>query len=249
MKKFRISLLLLGTFLMPVVSYGTVSEDDSGEAFRLEGTVVSQEALFEAIEANDINRVRYFLNHGVNANTYKVKEERYFDSRWSINYSSPLVEAIQKGNMAMVNVLLDGGADVNGFIEEVESGWSGEPYTHYLSPLVVAIRTRNIDMVRLLLERGANVNTKGGNVNVPLYEAVNNGSNITRLLLEQKGIDVNACQNVQMSYDDYEYAGYYGEDYHRQVPQTALENINEVGTGGSVVWEEIVKSLREKGTR
>ncbi|MDR2200916.1 MAG: ankyrin repeat domain-containing protein [Puniceicoccales bacterium] len=82
----------------------------------------------------------------------------------------------------------------------MERGWNGEPYIHYLCLLVVAIRSGNIDIVHLLLKRGANVNPGQGTTNVPFYEAVKKGrSNIVRLLLEQKGIDVNAYQNVGMN--------------------------------------------------
>ncbi|MDR2812425.1 MAG: ankyrin repeat domain-containing protein [Puniceicoccales bacterium] len=210
MKKFRISSLLLGTFLMPVVSYGAAGfgSADFGEIdAQFAGVVVSDSALFEAIKAQNID---------------------------------------------LVNYLLDRGANVNARMEEKEYDWGGA-FTHYLSPLVVAIRTGNIDMVRLLLQWGANVNTEGGNVNVPLYEAVKEGqSNIVCLLLEQKGIDVNVPQNVGISYDEYESVGYGGGDYHYQIPETALGNINRVGIGNGPKandWHAIVRSLREKGTR
>ncbi|MDR0740944.1 MAG: ankyrin repeat domain-containing protein [Puniceicoccales bacterium] len=203
MKKFRVSSLLWGTFLVPVVSYGSADFGRTDAQFA--GVVVSDGALFEAIKAQNINLVNYLLDHGAN---------------------------------------------VNSRMEEVELGWENERYIHYLSPLVVAIRSRNIDMVRLLLERGANVNTAGGNVNDPFYEAVKEGrSNIVRLLLEQKGIDINVPQNTRMSWDDYERIGYGGGDYNFQVPETALRNINKVGTGNSEAWKEIVRLLREKGAR
>jgi hypothetical protein len=112
-------------------------------------------------------------------------------------------------------------------------------------------------MVRLLLQRGANVNTEGGNVNVPLYDAVNNmgrkpNADIVCLLLEQKGIDVDVPQNIGISYDEYESVGYGGGDYHYQVSETALERINRVGIGSGPKaneWHAIVRSLREKGAR
>jgi ankyrin repeat protein len=174
----------LGTFLIPVVGYG--SEDFGGTDAQFADVVVSDEALFEAIKAQNINLVNYLLDHGAN---------------------------------------------VNARMEEIEYDYAGL-FTHYLSPLVVAIRTRNIDMVRLLLAREANVNTKDGNVNVPLYEAViKDCDDIVRLLLEQKGIDVNVPQNVRMSCDQVDDLGLRGEPYEFQVPETALEHINKVGIG------------------
>jgi hypothetical protein len=247
MEKSKISLLLVGTFLMPVVSYGSADFGETDGQFA--GVVVSDAALFAAIKANDINKVRYLLDHGANVNARMVKNQ-YCYQMWYIKYSSPLV---QSQNIDMVCLLLDYGAQINDFVEELELGWENEPYIHYLSPLVMAIRTRNIDMVRLLLQRGANVNTAGGNVNDPFYEAVKEGrSNIVRLLLEQKGIDVNVPQNVHSSWDDYERIGLGGgkkSEYLFQEPRTALGHINKVGTGNSEAWEEIIRLLREKGAR
>ncbi|MDR0740370.1 MAG: hypothetical protein LBF34_01510 [Puniceicoccales bacterium] len=80
-----------------------------------------------------------------------------------------------------------------------------------------------------ILSNLANVNTESGNVNVPLYAAVETWNpDIVRLLLEQKGIDVNVPQNTRMSWDDYERIGYGGGDYRRQVSQTALQRAEEV---------------------
>jgi hypothetical protein len=177
MEKYKIGSLLVGTFLMPVVSYGSV--------------VAKQ--LKPQSAANETISYKGFFS------------------------------AIENGNIEKVNRYLNRGANVNARVEEIEYNYGGS-FTHYLSPLVVAIRTRNIDMVRLLLQWGADVNTAGGNVNVPLYEAVKEAQGgIVRLLLEQKGIDVNVPQNVGISYDEYESVGYGGGDYHYQVPETALE--------------------------
>ncbi|MDR0740792.1 MAG: ankyrin repeat domain-containing protein [Puniceicoccales bacterium] len=193
MKRFKISSLLVGTFLVPVVSYGSADFGEIDAQFA--GVVVSDSALFEAIKAQNINLVNYLLDHGAN---------------------------------------------VNARMEEVEHDYGGS-FIHYLSPLVVAIRTRNIDMVRLLLQRGANVNTEGGNVNVPIYEAVlhnytvdivphgtvhhshSQPNDIIRLLLDQEGIDVNVSQDVCMSCDQFESLGLGGEPYNFQVPKTALQ--------------------------
>ncbi|MDR2372045.1 MAG: hypothetical protein LBD60_02775, partial [Puniceicoccales bacterium] len=65
MKKSNVSLLLVGTFLMPVVSYGAAdfgaadfeAADFSGSDAQFADVVVSDDALFEAIKANDINKV------------------------------------------------------------------------------------------------------------------------------------------------------------------------------------------------
>jgi hypothetical protein len=172
--------LLLGTFLMPVGSYGSA---------------VARQPKLQSVANETISYKGFF-------------------------------SAIANGDIQKVIRYLDRGADVNARMEEVEYGWENHSFIHYLSPLVVAIRTGNINMVRLLLERGANVNTEGGNVNVPLYEAVDHSRgqlDIIRLLLEQKGINVNARQDTRMSWNDYENNVGYDRDSNYQVSETALQ--------------------------
>ncbi|MDR2721098.1 MAG: ankyrin repeat domain-containing protein [Puniceicoccales bacterium] len=202
MKKFRVSSLLLGTFLMPVVSYGAAV----------------------------------------------AKQSRPHVANEAISYKG-FFSAIENGNIEKVNRYLDRGANVNARMEEVEYDHGGL-FTHYLSPLVVAIRSGRIDMVRLLLARGANVNTEGGNVNVPLYAAVETWNpDMVRLLLEQKGIDVNVSQNVGMSCDQVDDLGLRGEPYNFQVPKTALRRAEEVAwkMGRDSESAQIAQLLSAKG--
>jgi ankyrin repeat protein len=249
MKKLKISSLLLGTFLMPVVGYGSAGfgPTDSRKAeTQFVNLSFNDTALFWALENGDIDKVRKLLDHGANVNVHAKEVER--GPRLSyVHHVTPLIFAIKSGNVEMVRLLLDLGANVNDFIEEAEYNYGGS-FTHYLSSLVVAIRSENIDIVRLLLERGASVNTEGGNINVPLYEAVKKGcENMVRLLLEQKGINVNVPQNVEISYDDYERIGYGGGDYSYQVPKTSLALAEETSwkMGKTSVYARIAELLKQ----
>jgi hypothetical protein len=244
MDKLKISSLLLGTFLMPVVSYGSA---DFGEADgQFAGVVVSDEALFSAIRAGNFDLVNYLIDHGANVNARGKEPKKYYEH--TFDHFSPLSLAIQSGNFEMVNLLIDRGAGVNDFIEEMECHW-GYSFTHYLSPLVVAIRTGSIDMVRLLLARGANVNTQGGKYNVPLYEAVKKGPEMALLILKQNGININVPQDIGMSYDEYENNSLgYDKDSDYQVSETAPERIRAAETLTSK-GKEVVRLMSEKGAR
>jgi ankyrin repeat protein len=223
MKKFRISSLLLGTFLMPVVSYGSADFDEADAQFA--GVVVSDEALFEAIKAQDIAKVRYLLDHGVNVNALVKETSDKPYEKWWYEWETPLTKAIWTKNRDLVRLLLERGADPNARTEFVEQGMEGNIlFTRYRTPLISAIAKDDIEMVRLLLQWGANVNTEGGATLVPLIVAAPWHPEIVQLLLEQKGIDVNATHNTNISWDEYENRGYAGEPYDIQVPTTALRS-------------------------
>jgi ankyrin repeat protein len=103
-------------------------------------------------------------------------------------------------------------------------------------------------MVRLLLERGANVNTEGGNINVPLYEAVKKGrEDMVRLLLGQKRINIDVPQNIGISWDDYERIGYGGGDCNYQVPETSLTLAERTSweMGKTSVYATIAELLKQ----
>jgi ankyrin repeat protein len=262
MDKFKISSLLLGTFLMPVVSYGSAGFDEADAQFA--GVIVSDEALFSAIRNGNFELVNYLVSHGANVNARTTNVRGHFTiedtplstaikeknipmvrllldlkadvnvhlkfmrtepgQEWDYSYSSPLVRAIVGKNIDLVNLLIDRGADVNARLEYVEQGMeSWILFTRYSCPLVDAIGEKNIALVRLLLERGANVNTEGGATLVPLIVAVDTGNfDIVSLLLEQRGIRVNASHDTNMSEDEYEGRGMREQPYDYQVSTTAL---------------------------
>jgi hypothetical protein len=230
--KLRIS-LLLGTFLVPMVSHGSA---DFGEADgQFAGVVVSDEALFEAIKANDIGRVSYLLDHGANVNALVKETDNKPGRQWWYQWVTPLGKAIWTKNIDLVRLLLERGTDVNVRMEYVQEGRGSDIlFTRYFSPLVdaIAMATHNkaigIEMVRLLLAWGANVNTEGGATLVPLIVAAPWNPEIVQLLLKQKGIDVNATHNTNISWDEYEARGYAREPYDIQVPITALRNAGEL---------------------
>jgi ankyrin repeat protein len=109
MNRCKIS-LLLGAFLMPVVSYG--SADFTGAAGQFAGVVVSDEALFSAIRAGNFDLVNYLIDHGVNVNSREEEVECHWGYSFT-HYLSPLVVAIRTGNIDMVRLLLQRGANVN----------------------------------------------------------------------------------------------------------------------------------------
>jgi ankyrin repeat protein len=206
MKKFKVSSLLWGTFLVPVVSYGSA---DFGEAVgQFAGVVVSDAALFEAIKAQNINLVNYLLDHGANVNAKMVQTMEYvqWGKKHYLREITPLVAALfqgnSQGNFELVRLLLDRKADVNIVLKEDDpTDFDYEPYEPFhhrlITPLTIAIRRNTIDFIRPLLERGANVNPgTGGAMRVPIIEAIRfQGEKVIRLLLEQPGIDLDAYQN------------------------------------------------------
>jgi hypothetical protein len=110
-------------------------------------------------------------------------------------------------------------------------------------------------VIRLLLDRGAKVNTEGGVVDVPLHTAVHGWDSewvdIVRLLLSQPGINVNLTKNVNISWDEYERAGYYGEPYDYHVQETPLHCAGELAAklGETFVAAQIANLLIAKGRR
>jgi ankyrin repeat protein len=202
MKKSKISSLLLGTFLMPVVSYG--SADFSGSGAQFADVVVSDDALFEAIKAQNINLVNYLLDYGANVNakietTMKYSKYKYecIEPRY-LREMTPLAAALFQKNLELVRLLLDRKADVNVVLKEDEPAEYEDFHHRLITPLSIAIRRNSIDFIRLLLERGANVNPgTGGAMRVPIIEAfLCCGEDVMRLLLEQPNIDLDAYQNV-----------------------------------------------------
>ncbi|MDR2371921.1 MAG: ankyrin repeat domain-containing protein [Puniceicoccales bacterium] len=152
MKKFKISSLLLGTFLMPMVSYGTA---DFGEADgQFADVVVSDDALFEAIDARNINLVNYLLDHGADVNAIKKHTVKY-----DTYENTPLSKSILRTkNIDMVRLLLDRGANVNIHLKSTNNDPQKQWDCDYATPLTKAVMEEDISVVHLLLDRGADVN-------------------------------------------------------------------------------------------
>jgi ankyrin repeat protein len=103
-------------------------------AIRLRGTPVSDEALFEAVKANDLNRVSYLVSHGANVNARVVNVRGHYTIE-----DTPLSTAIKEKNIPMVRLLLDLKADVNVHLKFTRTEPGQEWNYHYSSPLVRAI--------------------------------------------------------------------------------------------------------------
>jgi hypothetical protein len=68
-----------------------------------------------------------------------------------------------------------------------------------LNPTVGAFRSSDIDLVRQLVEIGSKWKSGHGMMNLLRHEATRNGrEDMLCLVLEENGIDVNPCRNVDM---------------------------------------------------
>ncbi|MDR0740372.1 MAG: ankyrin repeat domain-containing protein [Puniceicoccales bacterium] len=141
MKKYKVSSLLWGTFLMPVVSYGTAGYGPAG--VRLDGVAANDEKLFFAARTGDLAMAAYLLDRGANVNAVHDKGTNCG------RYSTPLTWAIRGKNTEMVRLLLARGANVNAWMDDMEV------------PLIAAEDHRARDIMQLLLDRpGIDVNAK-----------------------------------------------------------------------------------------
>jgi len=151
-------------------------------------------ALFYAIQANDLDRVRVLLelkakvntrfNHGLTAlylamdNIEIVKLLLKYGADMNNQVSNGLtllIQASSENNIELVKVLLDNGADIN--IKTANKG----------TALIVAIARQNVEVIKILLEHGADVNVVEITGATPLDMAkAHNNETIINLLL-QKG--------------------------------------------------------------
>jgi ankyrin repeat protein len=150
MEKSKVNLLLVGTFLMPMVSYGSTgywSVDVGRSNAQLPGAAVGDEPLFLAVRDRDLAKVTYLLDHGANVNA--VYDKRTKPGR----YSTPLTWAIVNNNIEMVRLLLARGANANAWMDDM------------VVPLVEAVEERSRDILDLLLDQpGIDVNAKQNKV-------------------------------------------------------------------------------------
>lgn len=132
--------------------------------------------LIKAIQAKDINVVKYLLSHGADINkkdktgitaieaAAATGDMSIFTSIAELNKNSltqPTImsKAIDGGNKEIVNYLLENGSNVNGVIEIKGKQLPGElpNYTdpRIVTPLKKAVALEQIDIIKLLLNKGA----------------------------------------------------------------------------------------------
>jgi ankyrin repeat protein len=162
-------------------------------------------ALYDAVEDNEIEMVKFLLDNEVSPNRGVYSDEskdltplhcaidgEYIDivsllikagadvNKWDRDEESPLCHALKKKNKKIISLLIKAGANV-------KESYSGMPF------LCMAINRKDIDIVALLLKAGAytdELKTRGWCS--PLYQAIEvDNIEIVKLLLQQ-GTDVDA---------------------------------------------------------
>jgi len=111
-----------------------------------------QQALFDAIEANDLEAVRRCVEQGAYLGRW---------SRCGCCAETPLHVAINtNASMDIIKYLVSAGVDVN------EGEFSSER-----TPLHNAVSKNNVEAVKYLVFEGADINAEDGDGNTPLYYA------------------------------------------------------------------------------
>jgi uncharacterized protein len=127
-------------------------------------------ALLAAVDANQLNAVKYLLAHGAHPNAWATSPTGAS--------SIPVFVAARQGNREMLGYLKVHGADLN-------AEWSLDG--HYSStPLGLAILCGNLIGAQLLIEYGADVNFQPKHGDPPLRQSLSasqNGMELTELLL------------------------------------------------------------------
>ncbi|HEX2832352.1 MAG TPA: ankyrin repeat domain-containing protein [Thermoanaerobaculia bacterium] len=125
------------------------------------------EALIQAAQAGDVEKVRSLLDSGVDVNSILLGD------------GTALIAAVRGGQQPMIDFLIDRGADVN-------LGVRGDG-----NPLIAAAREGSADAVRELLDRGATIDAVVPEDESPLIQAAAEGhAEVVRLLID-RGADVN----------------------------------------------------------
>lgn len=140
--------------------------------------------MIEAIEAQNISKVKELMAQGVQVNyinnscassaieaatklgdlemvTLLLSVKKADPNRWYT--SNPLTIAIDKGFLDIAHLLIERGADVN-IDPEID-----------MTPLVVAVYANNFQLVKKLVERGADVKAVGSQSSIALSVAASNG--------------------------------------------------------------------------
>lgn len=199
--------------------------------------------LHEAIEANDLDRVRELIAQGEPVNS---KDE---DGR------SALYVAALEGHLPVIKQLVGSGADVNGVTVTPD----GDRWT----PLIIAAYVGNKDIVDFLVSHGADIDTKDNHGYTALSWAMKEGYSNTVRLLITRGADVNVSY-VHKQGPHYfptlllgAFITYVGED--ADIPLLLIKHgadINAKDARGATplhhaVWEldhlPVVKLLLERG--
>ena len=201
---------IMRILLRPGLDAGTSADGEDKEAAPTPS--IGSEALFTAIEKDDVEMVRLLVETGADVNAAE-----------GFGGNTPLHEAVEKGDVEIVKILVAAGADVNaeGFMSRTPLSLAAEkgateimqillgPYADTpgggedkeaastpsigSEALYTAIEKGNVEMVRLLVEAGADVNAaEGFGGNTPLHEAVEQGDTEMVKILVAAGADVNA---------------------------------------------------------
>ncbi len=136
----KIELWTEETFMQKLAGCGSEAQEKSDEKKTDENL---NEALFDAVRANDVNAVKSRINAGADVNAIDKDGK------------TPLLQRITKADVA--KLLIDAGADVNA--KSIERGWT---------PLHRCI---DDDVAKLLINAGANVNAKDSDGNTPLHDS------------------------------------------------------------------------------
>ena len=203
---------IMQILLGPGLDAGTSTDGEDEEA--ASAPPMGSEALFAAIENDDVEMVRLLVEAGADVNAAE-----------GFGGNTPLHEAVEKGDTEIVKILVAAGADVEaeGFMSRTplslaaeegateiiqillgpgpDAGTSADDEDKEAASappmgseaLFTAIENDDVEMVRLLVEAGADVNAaEGFGGNTPLHEAVEKGDAEIVKILVAAGADVEA---------------------------------------------------------
>ncbi len=203
---------IMQILLGPGPDAGTSADGEDKEA--ASAPPMGSEALFTAIENDDVEMVRLLVEAGADVNAAE-----------GFGGNTPLHEAVEKGDAEIVKILVAAGADVEaeGFMSRTplslaaeegateiiqillgpgpDAGTSADDEDKEAASvpsmgseaLFTAIENDDVEMVRLLVEAGADVNAaEGFGGNTPLHEAVEKGDAEIVKILVAAGADVEA---------------------------------------------------------
>ncbi|CAN2103767.1 ankyrin repeat domain-containing protein [Wolbachia pipientis] len=132
-------------------------------------SAVMKQRMFDAIERNDVDKVRELIDHGANVNSQGYEDR------------APVCYAVEVGNLDMVRLLIDNGADVNARDDENKTSLHWAAHKGYL------------DMVKYLISKEADIGAKANGGRTPLHYAAQEGKlDVVKYLVWEKHADINA---------------------------------------------------------